>query len=187
MTYWSPATGALPKRYHPNCAEHNAWKAMQQMGIKGTFSPPEQTAIFNQIRSTFPSLPANQCAQSVFDGWLCGLATRLRATGLGQNGAMLPRATQKPTTLASFGLVQKLINIYLKYAFCWAVAGRYNQGAFESFSLIPNITDFTCALHAPIDAILLGELRDTELGKKWIAERFFEKNRNRLKADGQWT
>lgn len=186
MQFWSPANGHLPKRYQPNNAEHNAWKAMQQMGIVGTFTPIEQRNIFDEIRKTFPVLETAQCAQSVFDSWLCDLASKLRNKGLSKKGAMPPSVAQKPTTLASFGLVQKLVNIYLKYAFCWAVAGRYQNSAFEPFAVIPNITDFSCALHAPIDRILLTKLRNTELGRRWIDDGFLEKRQDRLKADGKW-
>ena len=187
MQFWCPPKANLPKRYRPNDIEHNAWHAMQQMGIKGTFPLSERSRIFRYLRDTFPSLPADSCGQVVFDRWFQRAADHLRKTGLDQPLARGASQAYKPSTLATLGLAQKLINIYLKYAFCWAVAGRYSDGAFSSCVIIPNITDFTCALHAPIDRILLNSLKSTRLGQKWSDEGFVDKTTSRIKnANGEW-
>jgi hypothetical protein len=187
MQFWCPPKASLPKRYRPNDIEHNAWHAMQQMGIKGTFPLSERSRIFRYLRDTFPSLPADSCEQVVFDRWFQKAADHLRKTGLDQPLARGASQAYKPSALATLGLAQKLINIYLKYAFCWAVAGRYSDGAFSSCIIIPNITDFTCALHAPIDRILLNALKSTTLGQKWSAEGFLDKSAGRIKNSlGEW-
>lgn len=187
MHFWCPPKTSLPKRYHINDIEHNAWHAMQQMGIKGTFPLSERSKIFRYLRDTFPSLPADSCEHVVFDRWFQRAADHLRKTGLGQPSARGASQAYKPSTLATLGLAQKLINIYLKYVFCWAVAGRYSDGAFSSCVIIPNITDFTFALHAPIDRILLNSLKSTKLGQKWSDEGFLDKNTSRIKnANGEW-
>ena len=187
MMLWTPTSERLPKRYRPNDIEHNSWQAMQQMGIKGTFSRPERVGIFQLLRDTFPSLDEGACPQIEFDRWFQHTANHLRHLGLQQPGARGSNPAHKPTALGTLGLAQKLINIYLKYAFCWAVAGQYSDNGFSPCGVIPNITDFTFALHAPIDRILLLTLRLTHLGQKLTTEGFLDKSAGRIKSStGQW-
>ena len=187
MSLWKPTSQQIGRRYHANDAEHNAWWAMQQMGIIGTFSPAEIAAVFATIRTTFPKLLPGQCARSVFDAWHLDLINGLRVQGLAKAGAIGATGTHKPTTLATLGLAQKVVNVYLKYVLCWEVAGRYQNAAFTRISLIPNIRDFICALHTPIDAILICELRATNLGQTSMAQGFLDRSQSRLRqANGSW-
>ena len=188
MSLWKPTSQQIGRRYHANDAEHNAWWAMQQMGIVGTFSSAEIAAVFAAIRTTFPKLLPGQCARSVFDAWHLDLINGLRVQGLAKAGAIGATGTHKPTTLATLGLAQKVVNIYLKYAICWELAGRFQGGTFVPSSLIPGIADFICALHAPIDSILLNSLRDTALGKYWIENGILDRHRARIQqVDGTWS
>lgn len=188
MSLWKPTSQKIGRRYHANDAEHNAWWAMQQMGIVGTFSTAEITAIFVSIRTTFPKLLPGQCARSVFDAWHFDLINGLRVQGLAKSGAIGATDSHKPTTLATVGLAQKVVNIYLKYALCWELAGRFQGGTFVPSILIPGIADFICALHAPIDSILLNSLRDTALGKDWIESGVLDRYRARIQqVDSTWS
>lgn len=189
MNLWLPDKPHLNRRkYHPNDAEHNAWQAMQQCGISNRFSDTEISRIFALIRDTFPKLQKDQCAITIFDNWHGQLLQTLRLCGLGQSNAIGTDLNKKPTTLATLGLVQKVVNVYLKYAICWSSVGRYQAGRFIPHNLIPNILDFTCALHAPIDSILIKKLRQTPQGLAWINDGFLDCNRAWLKqANGSFT
>jgi hypothetical protein len=187
MHLWAPTSSYLPKKYKANAEELNTWRAMRQMLIVDTFSPVEIATVFASIRTTFPTLLPGQCARSVFDAWHSNLINSLRANGLAKPRAIGATVSSAPTTLATLGLAQKVVNIYLKYALCWEVAGRYQNAAFTRISLIPNIRDFTCALHAPIDAILINKLRATKIGQEWIREGFLHRSMaSILQANGSW-
>jgi hypothetical protein len=74
--------------------------------------------------------------------------------------------------LTSVGMAQKLMNLYIKYRLCWQIIGEYP-------ALVPRVPAppgalnpraFLCALHAPIDNIMLAQFLKLSIGK-YLLER----------------
>lgn len=113
MALWLPEKPHLSRnKYRCNDAEHNAWHAMQQSGISKTFNQFEIARVFALIRNTFPTLQPDQCAITVFDTWHSQLLQTLRICGLGKLDAIGANTKTKPTTLATLGLAQKVVNVH---------------------------------------------------------------------------
>jgi hypothetical protein len=79
---------------------------------------------------------------------------------------------QKPPELGTVGLVQKLINIYVKYEFCWQIVGKWqanpHPGCFAPYAPAISPQDFLCALHAPIDRRVINEVLRLPIGQYLI-------------------
>jgi hypothetical protein len=61
-------------------------------------------------------------------------------------------------------MAQKVVNLYNKYMACWAYAGQYNPGALMAPIDPTGVKNFICALHCPLDNILLLRLAKTNIG-----------------------
>lgn len=163
MKLWQPTKF----KYRPNDAEWNSWEVMLVVMGKNTFVAAEKRSIFVAI-STLPQLKY-VCALIEFYGWQ--LSTILSLMSDGRRRAPVrnpPGGDQAVAALASVGRCQKLINIYLKYEICWQVTGQWIGGRMAPYPVrIPALPQFLCALHAPIDRILLSAIRLTPLGN-WL-------------------
>jgi hypothetical protein len=180
MKLWRP-TAPLPKRFIPNNVQVNAWRAMQQMGIRNLFNAPAEAHLWAHIHDTYGhsirAYARSQCILLEFDKWILDAILFLRLHGIGWPAAIGQNLAKKPTALATVGLAQKLLNIYVKYLFCWGWAGRFLvspiPGAFtpagpSNSSPLYSLLHSTCAPHAPIDRILIKRLQQLSLGKHMI-------------------
>ena len=168
MKLW-PASGGLPlNKYIPNNARNNSWRAMQIRGCNNTFTPTEQNQLFNELLAGLPIPSSRVCCLGDYDGWLLDNVIGFRAAGLqpGRNPVAAVANGSTPTTLASVGLAQKPINVFVKYELCWQVAGQWLRGIFHPYAplQIPDLPQFVCALHAPVDAILVEKLLALPVG-----------------------
>ena len=169
MKLW-PASGGLPlNKYIPNNARNNSWRAMQIRGCNNTFTPTEQNQLFNGLLAGLPIPSSRVCCLGDYDGWLLDNVIGFRAAGLnpGRNPVAAVANGSTPTTLASVGLAQKPINVFVKYELCWQVAGQWLGGIFHPYAplQIPDLPQFVCALHAPVDAILVEKLLALPVGQ----------------------
>ena len=160
MKLWK--TTKLSQKYLKNHARHNSWQTMQQRS-PNTFGGQGYDHLFDKIDHGFPS--RNSCAILDYDYWVLKTINELNLKGKEATFAILPSKTNTPTTLASIGHAQKVLNIYVKYHFCWQRVGKSNGIKLvppHCFPINPN--GFMCALHAPIDAIMLSEFIKLPLG-----------------------
>ena len=171
MNMW-PINSPMPlRRYHLNDHFDNAWKAMLagwlNFKVGDNFTDDEK----QKIKLNF-KLPLSQgCNLHDFDKWILDLMLDLRQSG--QNPArlpVLPINSGHTTSMASIGRCQKFINMFIKYELCWQAAGKFADGEFRHY--VPSLSDLSknlCALHAPIDRVLLNKIMDTSLGN-WLIE-----------------
>lgn len=120
MKLWPP-TGQLPTPPHKiNDAQHNSWQAMSGRTTAPTgqfprFPPQEKEKVFTSIE--IPARP-EACALLEYDRWLLENIFDLRRVGLAHAEmavAGVPNGkTSKPPELATVGLSQKLLNIFIK-------------------------------------------------------------------------
>ena len=179
MKLWNPPP--LAKRYRDNDSENNSWVAMSQrttapQGQFPRFDIPHKNSVFNGLCGGFPNKRSG-CALLEYDRWILKQITMQRTSGLkhaGISGDWHPiDPNNKPPELGTVGLAQKLINIFVKYQFCWQRVGQWQNiphpGGFIPCIPMINPNDFMCALHAPIDRIILRTLNCYALGKylKW--------------------
>ena len=169
MQLWEPTKFT----WYINDSQRNAWGVMSNR----TTSPASVFPRFVQrgqclVFSSFALPPcADDCCLLVFDAWLLSKLVELRNEGLAHAGLVVWEADHhiKPPELGTFGLAQKLINIFLKYEVCWQAVGQWVNGQMVPYQppVIPNLPSYLCALHAPIDRILLDALGSLALGK-WL-------------------
>lgn len=189
MRLW-PAHGLLPKKYRPNDIVHNGWAAMKVRGVSVAHDRAQKATAVNAVIGAVPLEPQEACVLNTYDKWLLQTIVTIRT-----NAAALPKARaacprHMPSTLASVGLSQKLINICVKYAFCWEVAGQYDRatGAYSTVTTLPNVGGFVCALHAPIDREFLTALSLLPLGKYLIDRKLIDKTGTRIRqSNGTFT
>ncbi len=183
--------GRLKWPYNINAKCLNSWKAMAN---RTTCGSRRFTNIFRRAE-VFGSiaLPPRKChcALNEYDLWILKLIDDVRTLGLANAGiaAWIPAsAKDKPPELTTSGLAQKLINIFTKYEFCWQQAGSWNGRVFVPYRyrFMPGLSQFLCALHAPIDAILIKALLKLPVGRWLRANGYIDQNSIRLiQADGQ--
>jgi len=123
----------------------------------------------------------------LFDSWLLNKIMELRKQGL--DPARNPdsaRSGLSVSALASVGRAQKLINIYLKYEFCWQIAGQFINHNFvvPYRAQIPALKDLICALHAPIDRILINEFLNLPVGNYLKSKGLLRSGEIRQSMDG---
>lgn len=180
MKMWLITSRLNLGRFIINDAWHNAWVAMLAGWNKwqkgDNFSNEEKKRIHDRLLKV-PALSKKTCILTVFDQWHLDLLVYLRGIHAHGGGNPVP-------ALASFGRCQKLVNIFLKYEICWQAAGQWNGHALAFYNpRIASLSQFLCALHAPIDRILLAGpykkkgkpktnfgLRGTPIGR-WLYER----------------
>jgi hypothetical protein len=151
MKMW-PIGGRLPRRYIPNNQWHNSWVAMLAgwLSLDQGGRCNDVNKIEECLQTGLPSKIENKCILTTFDEWHLKNMIFLRGTAPHGGGHPVP-------ALASFGRCQKLINIYLKYEICWQVAGQWKKAKLLHYAptRVPDLKSYLCALHAPIDRILL--------------------------------
>ena len=165
MKLWNTEEPLPHPPYRINDAEHNSWLAMRARG-RNTFSQAEKGIIFAGLN---PGSPApKQCVLTAYDGWLLTTILGLRTQGMQPvREADLPPAPRQPSTLSTVGRCQKLLNVFLKHELCWHVAGRwvgYPQFVLYAPPRSPDLPQYLCALHAPIDRFVLQALTALPLG-----------------------
>ena len=168
MKLWDPTKF----RWKVNNAEWNSWRVMSNRTTAGRahftrFEKEEKNRIYAGLNL---DKRYGSCALIPYDEWVLETILNLRTQGL--EHARLqhpwnPVMEKRPPELATIGLAQKLINIYLKYELCWQVVGQCENNGFVAYARhrLPNLAHYLCALHSPIDAILLVELLKTQFGK----------------------
>lgn len=177
MKLWR-VTRRLPQnRYRINAHFHNSWKAMLAVWLRSidgdTFAADEKAQILQELSSLKCPQKSQTCVQSIFDGWMLDKMIQLREKGRDPiRQPILPGVANRITALASFGLAQKLINIFLKYEICWQVAGQWVNGGWVPYNApaIQHMPGYLCGLHAPLDRILLDTLKPLSLGK-WLKNK----------------
>ncbi len=188
MKLWEPTEFT----WYINDSQRNAWGVMSNR----TTAPANVFPRFVQRRqclvfSSFVLPPcANDCCLVAFDSWLLSKLVELRNEGLAHAGLHAWEADQqeKPPELGTIGLAQKLINIFLKYEICWQAVGQWGNGQMVPYQppAIPNLPEYLCALHAPIDRILLDALGSLAIGKWLKKAKLFNATTSQLKqsSDG---
>ena len=189
MQLWEPTKFT----WYINDSQRNAWGVMSNR----TTAPAKVFPRFVQrgqclVFSSFALPPcADGCCLVAFDAWLLSKLVELRNEGLAHAGLVVWEANPhiKPPELGTFGLAQKLINIFLKYEVCWQAVGQWVNGQMVPYQppVIPNLPSYLCALHAPIDRILLDALGSLALGK-WLKKNKLFNATSQLKqsSDGSF-
>lgn len=160
---------SLAQPYRANDAMGNSWKVARPQLTTDSFMghPAEREAVEELVRS-LPGMSSNSCALAPYDRWILEGIAAIRTAGRGLAGGGGPG---RPTTLSTVGMAQKILNVYWKYQACWHVGGTWNAGA-GAFVPSPNAAGtILCALHCPIDSILLRAIRDKLTLGRWLQER----------------
>jgi hypothetical protein len=190
MKLWQPTEFD----WYPNDAQRNAWGVMSNRTTAPEHEHPrfvqrQQCQVFSSI-----DLPENSknCCFEAFDSWLLSKLVELRNAGLANAGleAWNGGPLNRPPELGTFGLAQKLINIFLKYEICWQVAGQWVGGEWVAYNdpALRHLPRYLCALHAPLDRILLDALKQFELGR-WLKRTSFLRSADstlRQSSDGHF-
>jgi len=159
----------LARPYRANDAMGNSWKvARPQLTPDRFIGHPVERAAVEELVRLLPVMSSNPCALAPYDRWILeGIAAiRTAGRGLGEGGG-----TGKPTTLSTVGMAQKILNVYWKYKACWHAGGTWNAGAGAFVPSANAAGAILCALHCPIDSILLRAIRDKLTLGRWLQER----------------
>lgn len=148
-------------RNKANDAQWNAWQAMRQRS-KDTFRTKEKCDVYSKISTP----QRRECALLDYDKWILKKILYLKQLGLHQPAAKPASSSNLPTSLASIGKSQKLLNVYIKHQFCW----QFLKSANYTHTNISSV-DFLCALHAPIDAFLLKAICQLPIGQ-WLNHQY---------------
>jgi hypothetical protein len=187
MKLWKPTNYT----YQPNQHELNSWRVMSRRTTAPNrlflrHTQKEKDLIFSKIIKIKPEF--NKCNLIPFDDCLLKLIIQLRHDALARLGIGLWEPVvppQRPPEVGTIGLAQKLINIYFKYEICWQFAGQWDAGAFTVYTpKILFLQNHLCALHAPIDSILLKEINKLPLGKYLRNKRILINGDNLRQANG---
>ena len=186
MKLWEPTEF----HWYPNNVELNSWGVMANRttasnNVYRRFSVEEKAKLFREIRL---NSRRSNCALIEFDGWALESILNLRSTGL-QRANMLAPWNPTPPELGTVGLAQKLINIFVKYELCWQVSGQWVNNAFVPYNnpRLPTLPQYLCALHAPIDRILLKKLLTLPMGE-WLKKQKLIRGAGTIKqsCDGEF-
>jgi hypothetical protein len=86
-------------------------------------------------------------------------------------------------------MAQKVVNLFLKYQACWLSGGQWNptMGKFNPYPESAVVAPFLCALHSPIDSILLKRILHLPIGK-WLVQEGLMDSRGYLRqSNGAFT
>lgn len=173
MKLW-PAGGPLPDKYRANDARWNSWRAMSNRTTApeteySRFDPAHREKGLDALSSLQPA--SLSCVLKSYDEFVIKLIVDERKRGLKQAGVPLwdPQKNKKakPPELGTIGLAQKRVNLFIKYEFCWQYAGQWRERELAPYEdhAIPNLLDYQCALHAPMDRELISAINRTDVGK----------------------
>jgi hypothetical protein len=191
MRLWPISKRMALNLYQKNDSAGNAWRAMQHrvtatQSIFPQFLLTAKCEIFSSIAKMPTPLP--RCSLLQFDDWHLSNLVSLRNAGLANAGiqAWIRHGDNKPPELGTVGLAQKLINVFLKYELCWQVAGQCRNGDMEAYQprRIPQLPQYLCVLHAPIDRILLQQIVKLPLGKWLNGKGFLNNNGSLIQSSG---
>lgn len=76
--------------------------------------------------------------------------------------AFEPREGETLRIFGTLGTVQLFLNLFLKYQFAWMVSGRWEEGRLQPTpppTNLHHLAGYTTALHAPVENVLLTQLR----------------------------
>ena len=98
----------------------------------------------------------------------------------------MPTRHRGPSQLATYGLAQKALNIYVKHIHCWDIAGQFDgkAGHHIPYHVPPLTFDFICALHAPIDRNMIEALIRLPLGKFLIKRGLIDRPAQLVQSNG---
>ena len=180
MKLWLPPPFAV-RRYRINDAEHNAWKAALPPFTCEANSVTPKAFVAARIKSPVPRA-STACALNIYDQW--ALTTILHIKRAAQTFPLPAKTTKGPSILTTVGMAAKLLNVYVKYQFCWEIAGVYP-------SLIPMpkpgriFSDFCCALHSPIDSIIIDAIYKLPIGEHLRKQKLITSEKKLVQADAQ--
>jgi len=182
LKLWQPSK-RLGRTHRTNDAQGNALKVArpQIYETAPNWGIDNYRVIFDAngpIDFATPRL-GTRCAILEYDNWLLTKIRDLRIWASGLPG-VTPGA-DKPVFLTTIGMAQKPLNVYVKYMSCWAYTGQYSQppGAF-GVPLDPlGLSNFSCALHCPLDNFLLGALSETDIGEYLLENKLLRAIRNK--------
>jgi hypothetical protein len=166
---WQPGPNQVPlgHPYQINDAFGNAWKvARPQLSPDPFKEKPDDRAFIKSVVLNLPPQPSG-CVLSVFDQWILDTIIAIRNRSLMLAGGNAPA---QPYALSTVGMAQKILNVYLKYQACWHVGGQWDQatGQFVNHPASARVDPFLCALHCPIDSVLLKTLLQDPIGQELI-------------------
>jgi hypothetical protein len=164
------ATGArLGKPYIFNDALGNSWKAARARKPDPFRTQPNQRLQIESWVASPPILNTGLCVVKDYDTWILRIISQIRGKGLQLGGAHAPASM-----LSTVGMAQKLVNVYWKYQACWNTGGIWHNGGHVQHAT--NTSTAFCALHCPIDRILLNAIKSLPLGEWLIKSNLMNQN-----------
>jgi hypothetical protein len=166
LKLWA-AAGGLPHGYVANGDQPNAWMVARPVMTPNPIPVATKAAIWHRVLASFPAA-SSSCVILTYDVWILKEMRHIRAVARAVPGG---HGLPLPTMLATLGMAQMLLNVFVKYQLSWKVAGQYIGAVFVPYHGVPyhgsiDPTAFVCALHSPIDNVLLRRLLDLPLGEQ---------------------
>ena len=188
LKLWQPGSNQLPlgRLYRINDAFGNAWKVARPQRTRDLFKG-HSTARQRVENAVFAlPQPPGGCVLSVFDQWILDTIIQIRALALSLAGGTAPA---RPYASSTVGMAQKILNVFLKYQACWHVGGRWDQGKgqFVNNPASATVAPFLCALHCPIDSMLLKALLGGPIGQELVHLGLMNKRGYLRQANGVFT
>jgi hypothetical protein len=185
LKLWQPKR-PLGRPYRINDAFGNSWKAARpQLSPNPFIKSPKDRKFIEDTLVALPKPPTG-CVISTFDQWILDTIWRIRGHALSLSGAPV---TRHPSALSTVGMAQKVVNLFLKYQACWLSGGQWNptMGKFNPYPESAVVAPFLCALHSPIDSILLKRILHLPIGK-WLVQEGLMDSRGYLRqSNGAFT
>ncbi len=185
LKLWQPKR-PLGRPYRINDAFGNSWKAARpQLSPNPFIKSPKDRKFIEDTLVALPKPPTG-CVISTFDQWILDTIWRIRGHSLSLSGAPV---TRHPSALSTVGMAQKVVNLFLKYQACWLSGGQWNptMGKFNPYPESAVVAPFLCALHSPIDSILLKRILHLPIGK-WLVQEGLMDSRGYLRqSNGAFT
>jgi hypothetical protein len=157
----------LAHLYRANKAMGNAWKAARPVLGRDTFKGHAASrAYVEKLVGSLPGLTSLSCVLGPYDCWILSQIDAVRKAGRTLSGGV-----GRDSALSTVGMSQKILNVYWKYQACWHVGGTWTAGA-GAFVPSPNAAGaILCALHCPIDSILLRAIRVKLTLGPWLQKK----------------
>ena len=162
----------------------NAWKAARPVLGKDTFrGHAASRAYVEKLVGSLPGLTSLPCVLGPYDRWILGQIDAVRKAGRTLSGGV-----GRASALSTVGMSQKILNVYWKYQACWHAGGTWNAGAGAFVPSANAAGAILCALHCPIDSILLRAIRDKLTLGCWLQkERLMDAGAYLRQSDGSFS